>query len=198
MLPFPKKTFDALKTGLVSGKLLNQIWSALRERTPVAGNGILLRDVDGGFEISLADGAFGAATNFCLFYEKAGAWWVPGGVVHAGNKNFSVPDFEITGTTDFKIYIEVPLEANRTDEEDYFEPGIKTSSATTLEMDTTTATNYPDNTPPPVSTGLGELILPIGVVEFNEEDPPAPSFVPTGCGAFHCDQCAGSIFYKPR
>ena len=52
MRPFPPGTFDPERKNTVPGRILNAIYQALRERTPVAGTGVQLRELDGGFQIS--------------------------------------------------------------------------------------------------------------------------------------------------
>ena len=133
---------------------------------------------------------------FCTLYQNDDLdWFITGGPVHAGVKNFNVPDFAVdVGTDDeFIVFITVNVEAYRDDNDDYFLPGIKTSSDTSLTMEWDTAADYPDNTDPPVSTGLGIIILPVGRVVVLSG---VPSFQPTACGGFIVAQCGGSLSYR--
>lgn len=133
---------------------------------------------------------------FCTLYQDVDLdWFITGGPVHAGIKNFSVPDFGVdVGTDDeWVVFISVNVEAYRDDGEDYFLTGIKTSSDTTLVMEDSTAADYPNNTDPPVSTGLGVIKLPVGRIKVLSG---VPSFNPTACGGFTVTQCGGSLSYR--
>lgn len=132
-----------------------------------------------------------------LTRNSDGDWLIIGGAVTAGNKNFNVPNYEIAtagSPPDKLIYIEVPVEGNRDDAGEIFLSGIKTSSATSLSMQETTSTSYPNNTALVVTTGLGQQVLPIGQLTVIDG---TPSFAPTGCGEFFLNQCGGA-FLPPR
>jgi len=131
--------------------------------------------------------------DFYRIYEDTGTWYIQGGPVIAGDKNFNVPDYEITGSTEFLLYVDVNVEANRTDDGDYFLPHIKTSADTSQAMQDDPGPDYPANTAPAVADGLGSIVLPVGRVAFVTGD---PVFFPTGSGGFRIGQCAGTLSYS--
>lgn len=146
-------------------------------------------------EASGGGGGGSSSDAFCTLYQTGADWFIKGGPVQAGTKNFSVEDFEVVVAVDneWVVFISVNVEAYRDDDNDYFLSGIKTSSDTTIEMEWSTATNYPDNTDPPVSTGVGIIKLPVGRIVV---DAGVPSFSPTACGGFVVTQCGGSLSHQ--
>jgi hypothetical protein len=196
MFPFQKGTFDDLKSYAASGSLLNRIFAALRARTPIAGANVLLKDVDGGFEIHATGG--GAGTGPCAFGDVLelpdDARAIVGGVVYCGDKNFNVPRYDLALGTDgdWLVYLELACESNRDDEGEIFLPGIKTSSETSPGSfwNITTDASYPANTNPPVSTGIGTIIIPLGSLTITDG---VPTFVPTACGQVTVNQCGGTL-----
>ena len=87
MIPFKKGTFDGLMDYLVTGRTLNAIHAALRQRTPVAGPGITLKEVDGGYVISSSSTAEGDGNAGAFWGTYAGllGTYLQGGTVTAGN-----------------------------------------------------------------------------------------------------------------
>lgn len=146
---------------------------------------------------SSGDAASGA--SFCELFERpaaSGNWFIRGGAVIAGNKNFNVADLAIPSTNgDHLVQITVNVEAYRDDDHTYFLSGIKTSSSSALSMTALLAANYADNADPAVLDGLGVIHLPVGSLRVVAG---VPFFNPTGCGAFRVGQCGGSLNYAGR
>lgn len=122
---------------------------------------------------------------------------IAGGLITCGDKNFNAPDFDLDGlaTGTHLVYIELPCEVNRDDDNEILLPQVKTSSKTSLtstDWKTTTAASYPDTTNPDVSDGLGTAIIPIGKIVKSSTG--TYTFSPVACGARYVNHCAGSIY----
>lgn len=125
---------------------------------------------------------------------------IRGGMVYCGDRNFSVPRYEIDMETDgvWLVFLRLGCEVNRDDDGEIILPGILTSAETDpadfWEFDTWTAgppeTQYPDNTPPDVATGLGEIIIPLGKLTIAAG---VASFVSVDCGNVTITQCGGTL-----
>lgn len=123
-----------------------------------------------------------------------------GGIIHCGDKNFAVPNKEINLASDgvTLIYLEIDVTANIDDAGEILLPGIETSSetdpATFWESDAWAAgppaTQYPDNTRPVVSTGIGKIIVPIGKLTIADG---AATLEPVGCGNITISHCGGTL-----
>lgn len=99
MIPFKKGTFDALKDYLLSGSTLNNLYRALRQRTPVAGKDIQLQEVDGGYIIHSTASAGTREGAFWGTYSATGGLTFQGGSVTAGTSLITVPDFLLVDTS---------------------------------------------------------------------------------------------------
>lgn len=123
---------------------------------------------------------------------------IKGGYISCGDKNFNVADYDLgseIANGSKIIYISVPFEANRDDDGEIFLPGVKTSSKESiLAGDWTIDSEYPDNTELSVETGTATIILPIG--SFTVTEGKVKNFVPSGCGSFRIDQCAGTYWFQ--
>lgn len=148
-----------------------------------------------------AGGAAGATggTAFCEIYTDAGDSFIRGGVVFCGDKNFNVPGHEINLAVsgDYLVYLEFDCEANRDDDGELILSGILTSAETTPASFWQTdayspspPTQYPDNTNPTVSTGIGTIIIPLGRLIITGG---AATFSPVACGNVTVNQCAGVL-----
>jgi len=94
---------------------------------------------------------------------------IRGGLVYVGDKNFNVPQrgINLASSGTWLIYLEIDCESNRDDDGEIFLPGIKTSAETDPSTFWQSAswsagppeTQYPDNTNPEVSDGLGTIII---------------------------------------
>lgn len=125
---------------------------------------------------------------------------IRGGIVYCGDKNFSVPRKELVLTSDgvWIIYLEIDCESNRDDDNEIILPKIKTSSETDpasfWQNDAWSIgppeTQYPDNTNPSVSDGIGTIIIPLGKLTIADG---AASFVKVGCGNITVEQCGGTL-----
>ncbi len=122
---------------------------------------------------------------------------IKGGIIHCGDQNWNMDDQLINLASDgvVLVYIEVEVEVNRDDDEAFLLPGVKTGTRPIGNWDLLTwdeDTDYPVNTSPIVTTGLGTIILPIG--KLTVEDGEA-TMEPVGCGHFTITHCAGTLGY---
>lgn len=125
---------------------------------------------------------------------------IKGGVVYAGDKNFNVPErgINLASSGAWLIYLEIDVEANRDDDGEIILPGIKTSAETDpssfWQHDAWSAgpppTQYPDNTNPEVTDGLGTIIIPLGKLTVADG---AATFERVDCGNVTIGQCAGIL-----
>jgi hypothetical protein len=121
---------------------------------------------------------------------------IQGGIVHCGDQNFEVPTYEIAlgADTVLKVYLELVCESNRDDDNEILLPGIATSSETDPSTFwQTTAGAYPANTSPGVTTGLGTIIIPLGILTVEGG---VASFAATACGNVTVGQCVGTLSYS--
>ena len=132
---------------------------------------------------------------FCELYQDGSDWFIRGGLVQAGETNHAVEDYAVSVAADgdWRIYVEVDVECNRDDDDQYFLPGIANSPGSVPDIEKTASATYPANDAPAVADGLGTIILPLGVLTVESGE---PSFAPTGCGSFFLSQCAGNLGYS--
>jgi len=152
-------------------------------------------------------GGGGGTTGECFFGEivttvdgETTTYAIKGGTIYCGDKNFNAADKVLTIGADAVtlIYLEIDCEANRDDDGEIILPGILTSAETdpaTFWQSTAysagpPATQYPDNTNPDASDGLGTIIIPIGKLTVTSG---VPTLAPVGCGNIRVDQCAGTL-----
>jgi hypothetical protein len=149
-------------------------------------------------------GGGGAASGECFFGEilsvvdgETTTYYIRGGIIYCGDKNFNAANKELTIGADAvtMIYLEIDCEANRDDDGEIILPGILTSAETDpatfwQSAAYTLGDQYPDNTNPPASTGLGTIIIPIGILAVASG---VPTLAPVGCGNVRVDQCAGTL-----
>jgi hypothetical protein len=189
-------------------------WAALGEYLRSggirSGPGLLMRKV--GNQVILSNRRRGAgsggggAPTTCFFGElttypvggvtKTG---IRGGTIQAGIKNFNVPNKELnlasTGVTLF--YLEIAVTANNDDAGEILLPGIETSTETTpsgfwksVSWTAEPVTQYPANTRPIVTTGVGKIIIPIGKLTIAAG---AATLEAVGCGNITINHCGGTL-----
>ena len=124
---------------------------------------------------------------------------IRGGNIACGNKNFNVPNKELNlasnGVT--LIYLEISVTANNDDDGEILLPGIETSTETTpsgfwksASWTAEPVTQYPDNTRPLVTTGVGKIIVPIGKMTIADG---AATLEAVGCGNITINHCGGTL-----
>jgi hypothetical protein len=124
---------------------------------------------------------------------------IRGGFIQAGIKNFNVPNKELnpasTGVT--LIYLEIAVTANNDDAGEILLPGIETSTETTpsgfwksVSWTAEPVTQYPANTRPLVTTGVGKIIIPIGKLTIATG---AATLEAVGCGNITINHCGGTL-----
>lgn len=124
-----------------------------------------------------------------------------GGTIAAGDKNFNVANKELNLESDSVtlIYLEISVTANRDDANEILLPGIKTST----ETDTSSfwksmawsdpVTQYPNNTRPVLTSGVGKIIIPIGKLTISGG---TASLKQAGCGNIALDHCGGTLSFS--
>jgi len=125
--------------------------------------------------------------------------YIRGGMIYCGDKNFLVEDLEITTSSSYERYyfFEIPCEVNRDDDGKILLPSIKTSTWNP-HWSFTSSASFKDNTNPVVSTGLGKIIIPIGLVQVSDtEDPEVKNvyFSGYGCGDIRVNHCSGTLSF---
>jgi hypothetical protein len=147
-----------------------------------------------------------AAAGTCYFGEII-TWTVGettktgirGGTIQAGDKNFNVPNKELnlasTGVT--LIYLEIAVTANNDDAGEILLPGIETSTETTpsgfwksASWTAEPVTQYPANTRPILTTGVGKIIIPIGKLTIAAG---AATLEAVRCGNITINHCGGTL-----
>lgn len=122
---------------------------------------------------------------------------IRGGVIYCGDQNFNVNPQGINEAVEgvFLVYIELTCEANRDDDGEIILPGILTSTDTPSweQITWTEETDYPSNTNPAVSDGLGTIIIPIGKLTIAGG---SASLEPVDCGNITVGQCAGVLSHS--
>jgi len=125
------------------------------------------------------------------------AKYIRGGLILCGETNITVPAQEITNTADSDklVYISITCVSNRDDDNQIFLPGIKSGTPPTGTWPTVTyseSAQYPDNTPPVLTSGTGTIILPIGRLRILDG---VIKLFAVGSGNFVIGQCAGSLSF---
>ena len=128
---------------------------------------------------------------------ETGDWYLQGGNVYCGDKNFFVPDQLVNAGIDgeFLVYIELDrIEANTDDDEEIILPGIKTCLGTPDWENTpySEGVSYPANTNFTSPTSKGKIIVPLGLMTIQDG---SVSFGTGSCGAISIDQCAGVLSF---
>ena len=157
----------------------NSLVSELRKRKRIPKRGVVSRG--------------GGSSTPCPFGRLSGGK-ITGGLVFAGDKNFTVEDYEVNLETDKTVllYFSISVTANKDDDGEIFLPNVETASWTPA-WDEETGDSYDDNTAPTLPTGEGTIIIPLG--KLTVEDGGA-TFAPTGCGNITINHCAGTLSYS--
>lgn len=137
--------------------------------------------------------AFGGA----LYYPETDKWYLQGGSVSCGDKNFNVAnklvDTSVSGS--FLVFLRLDkITANTDDNNELILPGIKTCEGTP-EWDSkvySEGASYPSNTNFTSPTSQGKIIIPLGVMIIEDGE---VSFGSGACGGVFVDQCAGTLSF---
>lgn len=129
---------------------------------------------------------------------ESGDWYLQGGNVLCGDKNFFVADKLVNASTDGEYLVFIKLDsikANTDDDEEIILPGIRTSTGTPQWDNTpyTEGVNYPSNTNFTGPTSSGRIIVPLGRMRIEDE---VVSFELSSCGDISVNQCAGVLSYS--
>lgn len=137
----------------------------------------------------------------CAFGEAFavdGEWFLRGGVVYCGDKNFVVPAQPVNATLDGEYLVSIKLagiKANTDDDEEIILPGVKTSTGTPAWHNKvySEGTNYDSNTNFTGPTSSGSIVVPIGRMVI-EDDVVVLAFA--SCGNITVTQCAGILSHS--
>jgi hypothetical protein len=163
--------------------------ASIKKRTLIIGGGGGVSGCPFGKIVTYTEGEGEAAET------KTG---ILGGTISAGDKNFNVANKELNLESDSVtlIYLEISVTANRDDANEILLPGLETST----ETDTSSfwksiawndpITQYPDNTRPVLTSGVGKIIVPIGKLTI---DGGTASLKQAGCGNITLDHCGGTL-----
>jgi hypothetical protein len=196
---------------IFQGRPSDAKWQALgeylRQGTVRGGPGLRVRKVGNKTIISASrkKTVGGATAEFCPFGEvitipdsDPPAQGIRGGIVHCGDQNWNFDPQELNLDVDgtWLVYLDVvDLEVNRDDDGEILMPGVKTGTKPTGDWGKTAwsiGTDYPENTEPVASTGIGSIILPLGKLTIADG---AATFEQAGCGNFTITHCAGTLGY---
>lgn len=185
----------------------NALIDALAARTPRPSAGMELVFTSSGFAFrarSSSSAESGGGTP-CPFGEiitwkdgtltKTG---IRGGLIHCGDQNWNLDPQELNPQTNgvWLVSIGFEVEVNRDDDGELLLPAVKTGTRPTGNWTQTAwseGTDYPANTAPVVSTGKGNIVLPVGKLTINGG---SVRLEPTGCGPFTIKHCAGTLSYS--
>ena len=184
----------------------NMLLDALTARTPRPSAGMELISMSGGFayrvrKSSSAESGGGAPCPFGQITTwkdgtnaKTG---IRGGIVHCGDQNWNFDPQEVNPQADgvWLVSIGFEVEVNRDDDGELLLPGVKTGTKPTGNWTKTAwseGSDYPANTAPDVSTGQGNIVLPIGKLTV---DGGSIKLEAAGCGPFTITHCAGTLGY---
>ena len=163
-----------------------------------------LRRSPNGATLTIEPGKSGGGTSagLCPFGElmtlpdtDPPARGIRGGVIYCGDQNWNMDpqtlNLEAAGA--WLVSIEISVEANRDDDGEILLPGIKTGTRPTGDWKKTAwsdGTDYPDNTSPVVTTGIGKIYVPLGKLTIADG---SATFEKTGCGNITLTHCAGTL-----
>ena len=184
----------------------NMLLDALTARTPRPSAGLELVSMSGGFAYRVRQSSSGESSGGtpCPFGEiitwnvgTIGKTGIRGGIVHCGDQNWNFDPQEVNPQADgvWLVSIGFEVEVNRDDDGELLLPGVKTGTKPTGNWTKTAwsaGTDYPENTAPDVSTGQGNLVLPIGKLTVSSG---SVRLEPAGCGSFTINHCAGTLTY---
>jgi len=186
-------------------KALTPLWDYLYRSKIVAGSGITIDEIPGsGTLISSTQGESTPAV-LCPF-GKLTTWQdgdilkqgILGGAFIAGDKNYNVPDYEISPDVDGEWLVEISLSeitANTDDDITLILGGIETATGTPSwnKISYTGSQNYTDSTNFASPTSTGTLVVPIGRIVVESE---LIIFHPLDCGSIIGGQCNGILSHS--
>lgn len=129
---------------------------------------------------------------------ESGDWYLQGGNMVCGDKNFFVSDKAVNASNDGEYLVFIKLnriKANTDDDQEIILPGVSTTTGTP-EWDTVVYTedaSYPSNTNFTGPTSDGTIIVPLGHMRIENE---VVSFGSGSCGNIAVSQCAGVLSYS--
>lgn len=137
--------------------------------------------------------AFGSA-----YQDDEGDWYLLGGTVYCGDKNFYVADQLVNSSLDGEYLVSIKLggiKANTDDDNELILPGVKTSTGTPAWHNKaySEGTNYDSNTNFPSPTGSGEVVVPIGRMVIEDG---SVTLALASCGNITVTQCAGILSHS--
>lgn len=127
---------------------------------------------------------------------------IRGGLLVCGDKNFNVPNQELTLSAAGKWLVQILLsgiDPATDDDDEIFLPGGVVTASGTPEWDNKVysagppATSYDDTTNPSTPADTGDIVIPIGILTIAGG---SASLVATGCGTITVNQCAGILSYS--
>lgn len=133
-----------------------------------------------------------------VYQDDEGDWYLRGGVIYCGDKNFVVPDKWIQNIGDegyTLAWIELKgIKPNVDDDESVILPGVKTSTGTPKwdRKDYNDGVNYDNNTNITGPTSTGTVIIPVGKLFVKDKVATLESH---GCGNVFVNQCIGTLSF---
>jgi hypothetical protein len=191
MKPVREPTYDAGRNYVgVSGKLLNELLSAIRARTPIAGANVRLEELATGFLIHASGGGGGSALGGAFYtqYESDGDTFLQGGQIIAGEGGADLDDYKVlvggvlpSGVVaGSRLWIEVDVDAITDEDNEIIISGLNVTGASY-----DVGASLPENEFPGLTTG-GKIILEVG--RWTAE-----SFTPSGSGSFVVSGATGTF-----
>jgi hypothetical protein len=132
-----------------------------------------------------------------VYRDDEGDWYLLGGYVYCGDKNFYVTDLALDKTSTGQYLISIKLggiTANTDDDDAIILPGVKTSTSTPVwhSKPYTTGTNFDNNTNFTSPTSIGQIVIPVGKVVIVDN---TVSLDWSNCGNLTVSQCAGILSF---
>jgi hypothetical protein len=118
---------------------------------------------------------------------------INGGVIHCGDKTFSIDHWEINlgSTADVLVWFALKCTVNTDDDGELLLSGVKTGSKPTWSHGAFSS-GYPNSIAPSVKNPQATRILPVGRLTVAGG---SPTFEPLDCGNFVITHCAGDVLY---
>ena len=148
------------------------------------------------------EGTAVAPVSLCAFgsvyQDDEGDWYLLGGTLFCGDKNFYVEDQFVNAQTDGEFLVSIKLSgirANTDDDDEIILPGVKTSTGTPAWHNKvySEGTSYDSNTNFAGPTSTGQIVVPIGRMTIAND---AVSLAFASCGNITVTQCAGILSHS--